>query len=460
MSEENKKTVFELSPLYPFDPNVGRYHLMMPPYIQPWEYNGWEKESMSWKKSCYIAAQLNPNTCSRIIGPDVIKFLSDCTTNGYKTFNIGRCKHGVMTNEQGRVMSHGLLLRMGEEEVRTYSLSPWLDYAATKKKYDIKIEDLSMEDFNFQCGGPRVLEMLETATGDDLHDIPFMGHRMSSINGKPVIILRMGMAGTLAYEVHGNAADSEELYNVVYEAGKKFGVERLGWLGYSSNHSENGFPQEAYHFKTASIEDKDFVEYLKAMGLTEYDWPLGGEYHGSSGLELNEKRFRNPVELNWQNSISLDHDFPGKAVIEKLMKNPERKTVTLIWNVDDLVDVFKSLFSKDSDPYKFISFPLEDYARTCSCSCLFQDDVFDKNGKLIGVSSGREYTAFTRDMFSVGTIDVECANLGNEVYILWGDPGTRQKKIRATVDVFPLLSKNMVMNNNYDVETIPHINKK
>jgi glycine cleavage system aminomethyltransferase T len=455
---ELKIKALEHSPVFPFDPGVGKYHYAMQPYIQPWEYNGWWVENMSWKKTCYISAQLYPNPCSKLVGPDVIKFLSDCTTNSFARFKIGRCKHTVLTDERGLVKTHGLALRMGEEEVRTYSLSPWLDYEATKKKYNMAIEDCSLTDFNFQCGGPRVLEMLEAATGDDLHDIPFMGHRKSRINGKEVTILRMGMAGTLAYEVHGNIEDAQELYTTVYEVGKKLGVERLGWLAYCSNHTENGFPQEEFHFKGCSADDEGFQKFLSDLGFDPKLWPCGAVYLGSSGQDL-KKRFRNPVELNWQNSISFDHDFPGKAIIEKLCHNPERKMVSLVWNLDDIMDVFQSLFCKEQEPYKFFNFPVEDfYLSSEGGGMLYQDDVFDKNDKLIGYSSGREYTLYSRQMFSLATIDVACAELGNEVRVLWGEPGHRQKMIRATVAPFPILD--LTQNSKYDVEAIPHINRK
>lgn len=454
MSEE--KMVFEHSPAYPYDPTVGKYHMVLPPYIQPWEYNGWQKETQSWKNTCYISAQLNPNTCSRVVGPDAAKFLSDWTTNGYDNFKIGRCKHGVMTDDQGRVKAHGLILKMAEDDFLTYSLSPWLDYELTKKDYNCKIEDKSMEDFNFQTGGPRDLEMLEKATKQDLHDIPFMGFKYIDFNGKRVFILRMGMAGTLGYEVHGNMADAEELYKLVYEAGKEFGVERLGWLCYSANHTENGYPQEAFHFKTASVEDKGFQDFLAAAGFDPYEWPAGGVYLGSSGTDVT-KRYRNPIELGWQNSINWNHDFPGKDVLAKLKENPQRSTVTLIWNTEDIKTVFMSLFETGEEPYKIFNFPLEDIGLTCGGGIrLYQDDVFDKNGKLIGSSAGREYTLHTRQMFSLGVIDVAEADIGNEVYVLWGEPGERQIKIRANVEVFPLLSKTMTMNYKYDVETIPH----
>jgi glycine cleavage system aminomethyltransferase T len=456
---ESKRTM-DLSPVYPFDPTVGKYHMLLPPYIQPWEYNGWRKETQSWKRTCYITAQLNPNTCVRVVGPDASKFLSDWTTNGYDNFKIGRCKHAVMTDSLGRVKAHGLALKVAENDFLTYSLSPWLDYELTKKDYDCRIEDLSMVDFNFQCGGPRVLEMLEKAANQDLHDIPFMGFKYIDFNGKRVFILRMGMAGTLAYEVHGQMEDAEELYKLVYEAGKEFGVERLGWLCYASNHTENGYPQEGFHFKTASVEDQGFLDFLSAAGFDPYEWPAGGVYVGSSGLDL-QKRYRNPLELNWQNSINWNHEFPGREALLKIKENPQRKTVTLIWNLEDVFTVFKSLFETGEEPYKIFNFPMEDISLKCGGgTSLFQDDVFDKDGKLIGYSAGRSYTIHTRQMFSLATIDIDEAEIGNEVFVLWGEPDDRQIKLRAKVEVFPLLSKTMTMNYAYDVSTIPRLAKK
>lgn len=43
--------------------------------------------------------------------------------------------------------------------------------------------------------------------------------------------------------------------------------------------------------------------------------------------------------------------------------------------------------------------------------------------------------------------------LSTEVTVLWGDPGTKQKEIRATVSRFPYLHENR--NEQVDVSTIP-----
>ena len=62
-------------------------------------------------------------------------------------------------------------------------------------------------------------------------------------------------------------------------------------------------------------------------------------------------------------------------------------------------------------------------------------------------------------MISLCSIDVEYGASGTEVIVLWGDPGTRQKDIRATVSRFPYLNENR--NQAVDVSKIPcHAVKK
>jgi vanillate/3-O-methylgallate O-demethylase len=58
-------------------------------------------------------------------------------------------------------------------------------------------------------------------------------------------------------------------------------------------------------------------------------------------------------------------------------------------------------------------------------------------------------------MISLCSIDVEHGAIHNEVIVLWGDPGTRQKKIHAKVSRFPYLNEDR--NEIVDVSKIPCI---
>ena len=442
-------------PAYSFEPNVGKYHLAMPPFIQPWEYNGWEKETMSWKKTCYISAQLHPNSVVTVKGPDATRFMAAFTTNSYENFFVGRLKHTIVPDENGMVQEHGMVMRLAEDEYRTYSVGYWLLYAwySHQGEYDVELTDISMDDFNFQCGGPRVLEMIEDACEEDLHDLGFMRWKYAMIAGKKVRIDRFGMAGTLAYEIHGNMEDAQIVYQKVFKCGQKYGVERLGWLSYECNHGENGFPQEGFHFVTSAIENEGFLNWLTELGLDPEVWPRGAYYGGSSGSEDISKRLRNPAWLGWKNCINTEnHDFPGREYIKAELANPKYQTKTLIWNVDDLVEIFRSWFQKEEEPYRMLQFPMDDLSRTPN-TAIMQDDVLNEAGEVIGYSSGREYSLYSRDMFSVGLLKPEYAKEGTEVYVLWGNPDQRQIKVRATVSTWPHL--NLANNKNFDINTIP-----
>jgi glycine cleavage system aminomethyltransferase T len=69
------------------------------------------------------------------------------------------------------------------------------------------------------------------------------------------------------------------------------------------------------------------------------------------------------------------------------------------------------------------------------------DQVLNAKGERVGVSSGRCYSYYFREMLSLCTISKEYAQIGTSLILLWGDPNTRQKKIRVTVEQFPYLDQ-------------------
>ncbi|OFW57607.1 MAG: hypothetical protein A2133_03490 [Actinobacteria bacterium RBG_16_64_13] len=57
-------------------------------------------------------------------------------------------------------------------------------------------------------------------------------------------------------------------------------------------------------------------------------------------------------------------------------------------------------------------------------------------------------------MISLCSLDAPYASLGTEVRVIWGEPGTRQKQIRAEVSRFPYLNENR--NEDIDATVIPY----
>jgi glycine cleavage system aminomethyltransferase T len=427
-------------PVIAYDPDVSVYDRTFPiplfDNLKPWEHKtGWRDEQLAGKTACALNGTLNPTITFKIAGPEALKFLESTCVNSFAKFPIGSGKHAIMCNDDGLVMADGVLLRLGEEEFITYWLAPYIAYALLESGFDAQGEDLTGQVFLFQVTGPNSLAALEKTTGEDLSDIRFMRHRPSSIDGRSVRIVRMGMSGTLAYEVHGAAEDGPAVYSAIEAAGEEFGLRKLGVKSYMMNHTEAGFAQAYYHFPYPWFEDEGFAAFLAQGG-----GGLSQAFTGSMGPDRS-LRYRNPFELGWGNMVKFDHDFVGRAALEKEAANPRRAMVTLVWNVEDIIDIYRSRF-EPGEPYQDMDAPIHYQWTAPYGTNTFWADQVRKDGQLVGISSGRAYSYHYREMISLCSIDTAYSQIGTEVEVLWGNPGTRQKKIRAVVARFPYLADN------------------
>jgi glycine cleavage system aminomethyltransferase T len=263
----------------------------------------------------------------------------------------------------------------------------------------------------------------------------------------------MGMAGTLAYEVHGAIEGAQDVYRAIFTAGKECGIRKLGQIAYMMNHTEDGFPQAYYHFPYPWYEDSAFAEYLDKRGGNRF--ATNADFKGSMGPDPT-LRYRNPVELGWAGMINFDHDFVGRRALERMVANPKRRMVTLEWNIEDVVDIYASQF-RDEEPYPPMDRPNDVYYESSRAHVYHADQVL-QDRKLVGISSGRSISQFYRRMLSLCSIDIECSTIGTDVTVLWGDPGTRQKEVHAKVARFPYLNENR--NQDVDVSAIQRAAKE
>jgi glycine cleavage system aminomethyltransferase T len=444
-----------LSPILPLEVDMDINGRMFASYcyppslsgLQPAEYSGYRVEEFSWHDTCYLHTALTPTPTVKIWGPDTTKFCEKYIANTFKNFPVGKGKHAIMCDEKGRIMVDGVLLKTGEDEYVSYWLDPWLGYCIMESGMDVSYEDITEQRFLFQLGGPKSLEILEAAAGENYHDIKFMYHRMGKVAGREVRILRMGMAGSLAYEVHGQIEDSHAVLQQILKAGKKYGLQRLGITAYNMTHWECGFPQSFLDFPTPWAENEGFKAFLNKIGVgVVFDtWPRTG----SMGTDMS-LRYRNPIELGWEKTINFDHVFLGKEALEKIAVGPHRKMVTLEWNREDILDIHASQLDLSVEPYADISTP-DDISH--GIYQFHADQVLNRDGQCIGISTGRMVAWFYRSMISICSLDSKYANIGEDVYVLWGAPGTRQKKIRASVTRWPYFDTGR--NQNVDVSTIP-----
>jgi glycine cleavage system aminomethyltransferase T len=133
--------------------------------------------------------------------------------------------------------------------------------------------------------------------------------------------------------------------------------------------------------------------------------------------------------------VKFDHDFIGRAALEAIDQAASRRTVTLRWNSEDVIDIFASLY-RSGEEYKTMEMPT---TSPWSHGMVEHADRILLNGREVGISSGNIYSYFFRENLSMGCVDAALAAPGTELIVDWGDHGRRIKPCRVTVAPFPYL---------------------
>ena len=396
------------------------------------EYTDWIDETNSWKEACYIG-DWSFLWERWFEGPDALKLFSDISVNSFAKFDIGQSKHVIHCDDDGKVIHEGILSRLGAEKFMLFGRGCfWADYKLRHGNY----RAISRADdwFNFQVSGPKAIYVVEKAAKQNLRDVKFMHSGKIRIAGCELLALRQGMAGEIGFELQGPADFSKAVYEAILEAGREFGIRRLGGRAVFINHLEACFPTIITDYCPALFGDKmdEYrAEFAAAMPASTVTFNIAGSFEADNITAW----YRSPVELGWGKNVKFDHDFIGRAALEQEVANPRRLMRTLVWNADDLKDVYGSLFDEAGVPYDYMEMPRDQRG------FMYMDKVL-KDGRLVGVSSSRGYSYYFRRMLSLCTIDVAHSEPGTEVEVVWGNPGKPQKTIRATVAPAPYKKDN------------------
>ncbi|WP_373353465.1 sarcosine oxidase subunit alpha family protein [Pseudoroseicyclus sp. CXY001] len=197
---------------------------------------------------------LDASTLGKIIvkGPDAGRFLDMIYTGKPSTIPVGKCRYGLVCNENGFLIDDGVAARLSEDT--------WLCHTTTGGAESIHghMEDwLQCEWWDWQVYtanvteawaqvavvGPKAREVLETLGGMDVSKeaLPFMGWAEGELAGIPARIFRISFSGELSYEVAVPAARGLELWETLVEAGAPHGVTPYGTEAMHVLRAEKGY---------------------------------------------------------------------------------------------------------------------------------------------------------------------------------------------------------------------------
>ena len=233
--------------------NVGQWK-------RPWYYpkdnenmhQAVQRESKAARDSAGI---LDASTLGKIDiqGSDASEFLNRVYTNAWSKLAIGKCRYGLMLNEDGMVYDDGVTTRLGENHFLMTTttggaanvLSKLEDYLQTEwPELDVFLTSVTDHYSTASICGPNARKILiklfpEINFNDD--DFPHMSFKNSSLDNISCRIMRISFTGELSYEINIEAKYGKSLWEKCIEAGKEYNITPYGTETMHLLRAEKGF---------------------------------------------------------------------------------------------------------------------------------------------------------------------------------------------------------------------------
>lgn len=419
-------------------------------YVFPDEHTNWIEEQRAVRETCAVVDQSYHMEPCFVTGPEAIDFLEHIGVNSFAEIRSGDPPQAInllMCNPDGYIIGDQILFYLGENEfssVGSVWANNWIRYNAESLDYNVETEtpygpymdDATPPRYRFQIQGPNALDVIEDVVDGRSPEISLFEMDTIEIQGHSVYALGHGMAATPGLEIFGPYEYHDEVLDAILAAGKRHDIRQLGSKAYKTGKIGSGWLVGPVPAIYENEEMEDYRKWLDGDG-TEATFSIGGSFVS----EDIEDYYMTPMERGQGHLVNFDHDFIGREAIEKIIDQPRRERVTFVWNEEDVIEVFASLF-REGETSKFIDIP--DTANTWSKS---HYDQVRKDGERVGLSKYPGYLFYEREMLSLGTIDRAYSDPGTKVTFEWGDQSNKQRverhkpvEIRATVAPAPYVT--------------------
>ena len=211
-----------------------------------------QRESKAARESAGI---LDASTLGKIDiqGTDASEFLNRVYTNAWSKLAIGKCRYGLMLNEDGMVYDDGVTTRLGENHyIMTTTtggaanvMGKLEDYLQTEwPELDVYLTSVTDHFATVSVCGPNSKKIVSEVIPDlDFSDenFPHMSFKNAKIGKINCRVMRISFTGEHSYEINIQANYGKSVWEKCMEAGKNYNITPYGTETMHLLRAEKGF---------------------------------------------------------------------------------------------------------------------------------------------------------------------------------------------------------------------------
>ena len=197
---------------------------------------------------------LDASTLGKLIvkGSDAGRFLDMLYTNVMSSLPIGKCRYGLMCNENGFLIDDGVVARLSEDTWLCHTTTGGADRIHAHMEdwlqcewwdWQVYVANVTEQFAQIAVVGPQARAVLESLGGMDVSRtaLPFMTFASGTLGGFDARIFRISFSGELSYEIAVPASQGLAFWKALHAAGQPHGIMPYGTETLHILRAEKGF---------------------------------------------------------------------------------------------------------------------------------------------------------------------------------------------------------------------------
>ena len=188
-----------------------------------------------------------------VVGPDAATFLEKLYTNSWAKLEVGRCRYGLLLNEQGFIIDDGVVARIAQDRFHVTTttggaprvLHQMEDYLQTEfPELKVWLTSTTEQWAVIAVQGPRARDLIAPfVEGIDLsrEAMPHMSVRHGRICELPTRLMRVSFTGELGFEINISPHYARAVWEKLWQAGRAYDCVAYGTEGMHVMRAEKGY---------------------------------------------------------------------------------------------------------------------------------------------------------------------------------------------------------------------------
>ena len=209
-------------------------------YLMPVQYEGVNIEHNAVKNNVGVFDVSHMGEFY-VHGEEAETFLQSVLSNDVSVLNKGQAQYNCIPNETGGIIDDLILYKFEDNRymmvVNASNIEKDWNFLMNKNNYNAQLINVSDSFSLMAIQGPNALKVLNPLFENNLNNIDY--YHFKYIDG--IIISNTGYTGCGGFEIYCKNEIAEDLWNKIFDSGKKYNIKPIGLAARDTLRLEMGF---------------------------------------------------------------------------------------------------------------------------------------------------------------------------------------------------------------------------